>query len=392
MRALYADLHIHTCLSPCAESRMSPSAVVAQALRRGLDVIAVCDHNSAENVEAVSRAGQKAGLAVIGGMEITSREEVHVLGLFGRKRHLHAVQDVVYDNLHGQNDPETFGQQLVADENDTVVARNDRLLIGATALTLSDVVGTIHAFDGIAIASHVDRPSFSVLSQLGFIPEGLGLDAVEVSSDAVPTIPQHLPVVTSSDAHRPEDIGTRCTRFLLEQPTSGEIALALRGARGRRILDGGLMQDLSLHILDVAENSLRSGATLVEISVLEDTAEDLLALEIRDNGQGMDPETAARAADPFYSSKPGKRVGLGLAMLAQAAREGAGRFDVSSRPGEGTTVKATFQHSHPDRKPLGDIAATLQTLVAGHPDVDFVYEHTADSETARFDTREVRRT
>ena len=392
MRALYADLHIHTCLSPCAESDMSPSTVVGQALRRGLDVIAVCDHNSAENVEAVSLAGQKAGLAVIGGMEITSREEVHVLGLFGEKRLLSAAQDVVYDNLPGENDPDTFGEQLVTDEHDKVIGHNRRLLIGATDLTLDDVVRTIHEFDGIAIASHVDRPSFSVLSQLGFIPDGLGLDGVEVCSENVPGIPEGLAVVNSSDAHRPADIGARRTRFLIERPTLPEIGLALRQVKGRRILDGGAMQDLSLHILDVVENSVRSGATLVEIAVIEDMAQDLLTLEIRDNGAGMDPETAARATDPFYSTKPGRRVGLGLALLAQAAREGGGRFDVSSRPDDGTTVRATFQRSHPDRKPLGDIAATLQTLVVGNPDVDFVFEHRAGSETVRFDTREVRRT
>ena len=355
-------------------------------------MIAICDHNSAENVEAVSRAGKKAGLAVIGGMEITSREEVHVLGLFGEKRLLREAQDVVYDNLPGENDPEAFGRQLIIDEQDNIIGHNRRLLIGATDLTLDEVVRTVHEFGGIAIASHVDRPSFSVLSQLGFIPDGLGLDGVEVCSDDVPGLPEGMPVVNSSDAHRPEDIGARCTRFLLERATSPEIGLALARKKGRRILDGGAMQDLSLHMLDIVENSLRSGAKLVEILVVEDMARDLLTLEIKDDGKGMDPAKASRSADPFFSTKPGRKVGLGLALLAQAAREAAGQFEVSSRPGDGTSVKATFQHSHPDRKPLGDIAATLQALVAGNTEVDFVYEHRAGSETVRFDTREVRRT
>ena len=122
---------------------MCPSLVVRRALERGLDVIAICDHNSAENVAAVSRAAEPVGLAVIGGMEITSREEVHVLGLFDDERALEAVQDVVYDNLPGENDPDTFGDQLVTDEHDQVVRCNPRLLIGATTLTLHDVVGTM---------------------------------------------------------------------------------------------------------------------------------------------------------------------------------------------------------------------------------------------------------
>jgi len=235
VRTLHADLHIHTCLSPCAEEEMSPRAVVRQARERGLDLIAICDHNSAENVEAASRAAERAGLAVIGGMEITSREEVHVLGLFHEDRLLRAAQDVVYDNLPGENDPDTFGEQLVTDEEDRVVGHNRRLLIGATELTLGEVVRTIHELGGIAIASHVDRPSFSVLSQLGFIPDGLGLDAVEVCSEDVPAIPEGLAMVRSSDAHRLEEIGARRTRFLLERPTALEIGMALRRTAGRRI-------------------------------------------------------------------------------------------------------------------------------------------------------------
>ena len=151
------------------------------------------------------------------------------------------------------------------------------------------------------------------------------------------------------------------------------------------------MQDLSLHILDVVENSLRSKARLVEISLIEDLERDLLILQIKDDGEGMDPETLKRATDPFFTSKANKKVGLGLALLAQAARETGGKLEVSSSQGSGTTVKAVFQNSHPDRKPLGDMAATVQTLVVGNPEVDFVYEHRKGMEIARFDTRQIRR-
>ena len=236
MRILHADLHIHTCLSPCAEREMSPSSVVRQARERGLDLIAICDHNSAENVAAVSRAAEKAGLAVIGGMEIASREEVHVLGLFHEEHPLREAQSVVYDNLPGENDPASFGEQLVMDAEDRVLRHNRRLLIGATDLTLDEVVLTVHEFGGMAIASHVDRPSFSILSQLGFIPEGLGLDGVEVGSASVPTLPDSLPVIFSSDAHRLSAIGARRTRFLVEDGTASEIEMALRGPQGRRVV------------------------------------------------------------------------------------------------------------------------------------------------------------
>lgn len=231
-----ADLHIHTCLSPCAEEEMSPSAVVRWARERGIDIIAICDHNTAENVEAARRAAQETELAVIGGMELTSREEVHLLGLFDRSEDLASVQRIIYENLAGENEPEVFGEQLVMDENDRVVSHNRRLLIGATELTLAALVRLIHDYRGLAIASHIDRPSFSVLSQLGFIPQNLKLDAVEIHSTRPSDVPEHLSVIRSSDAHRRDEVGSRCTRFLIEDGTVSEIARALSQTDKRRIV------------------------------------------------------------------------------------------------------------------------------------------------------------
>ena len=150
------------------------------------------------------------------------------------------------------------------------------------------------------------------------------------------------------------------------------------------------MEDLSLHILDIVENSLRAQARRVEISVVEDVVNDLLSVEVRDDGRGMSPQACARAADPFFTTKPGRKVGLGLALLARAAREAGGEFHISSGPGTGTTVRATFRRSHPDRKPLGDLSATLKTLVVGHPEVDFVFEQRVGATVNRLDTRELR--
>ncbi len=150
------------------------------------------------------------------------------------------------------------------------------------------------------------------------------------------------------------------------------------------------MKDLSLHVLDIAENSVRAEATLVEITVIEDEKEDLLVLEIKDDGRGMDDETLKRATDPFFTTKGGKRVGLGLAMLAQAAREAEGSCEVSSAPHVGTKIRAMFRYSHPDRKPLGDIPATLQTLVMTGGEVDIVYRHNRGAEAMEFDTRKAK--
>jgi PHP family Zn ribbon phosphoesterase len=215
---------------------MSPAQVVRRSCENGLHLIAICDHNSGENVEAVRHAAKNTGLVVASGIEICTREEVHVLGIFEEDRALELAQNAVYSSLNGENDAQTFGEQLVMNEHGEVVGYNHRLLIAATSLSLEETVRTIHDLGGIAIASHVDRPSFSVISQLGFIPPDLGLDAAEVGSDALPDLPKELAVIRSSDAHRPEEIGKRHTRFLLEKPMVAEIKMALHRIDGRRIL------------------------------------------------------------------------------------------------------------------------------------------------------------
>ena len=235
MRKVRADLHLHTCLSPCADNQMQPAAIVEQAAKVGLDMIAICDHNSAENVAAVAEAAAGTELAVIAGVEITSAEEVHILGLFDSIRDLMSLQKVIYENLPGRNDPEAFGPQLVVDARGNIVDENARLLIGATTLSIDRIVELIHRWGGLAIASHVDRQRFSIIGQLGFIPEGLQLDAVEVALRAVATIDYGLPVVTSSDAHRLDSIGRQSTCFMIEQPSVPEIAKAFRREAGRTI-------------------------------------------------------------------------------------------------------------------------------------------------------------
>ena len=147
------------------------------------------------------------------------------------------------------------------------------------------------------------------------------------------------------------------------------------------------MEDLSLHILDVAENSIRALATLIQVEIEERPDEDLLVITITDNGNGMATEEVERSLDPFYSTKNGRKVGLGLPFLADAAREAGGELKIVSTPGGGTSVRATFNLSHVDLKPLGDIPATLQTLLRAHPEIDFTFRYTAGGEDVVFDTR-----
>ena len=151
------------------------------------------------------------------------------------------------------------------------------------------------------------------------------------------------------------------------------------------------MEDLSLHILDIAENSINGAAKTIEIIINEDRDKDLLTIEIKDDGKGMDQKTLKKALDPFFTTRTTRKVGLGLSLLAQAAEQSGGKMELNSTPRVGTTVRATFRMSHPDCKPMGDIGQTMQVLVMSHPEIDFLYEHKNDNSTYRFDTREVRR-
>lgn len=135
------------------------------------------------------------------------------------------------------------------------------------------------------------------------------------------------------------------------------------------------MEDLSLHILDIVENSIAARAKRIEIKITEDVKEDMLTVEIADDGQGMDAETLKKAMDPFFTTRTTRRIGLGLSLLGQAARESGGGIQIESKLGKGTRVKATFGYSHIDRKPFGDMEATLKTLIVGNPEVDFIYEY-----------------
>jgi anti-sigma regulatory factor (Ser/Thr protein kinase) len=150
------------------------------------------------------------------------------------------------------------------------------------------------------------------------------------------------------------------------------------------------MEDLSLHILDIAENSVAAQASKIEIRLSEDKKKDVLFVEVIDNGIGMDEETQKRALDPFFTSKKVRRFGLGLSLLSESAKAANGHLSIKSEKGKGTRIRADFQYSHIDRKPLGDISQTIITLVIGNPDIDITYVHKKDGHKYILDTRKIR--
>lgn len=150
------------------------------------------------------------------------------------------------------------------------------------------------------------------------------------------------------------------------------------------------MRELSLHILDIVENGITAGGNCIRIEVDEARKKDQLTIVIRDNGKGMPVEKMKNINDPFITSRTTRRVGLGLSLLAAAVERCDGTLRVDSRTGEGTEVTATFRYHHIDRAPLGDMAATLATLIIGNPGIDFDYYHRIDGKDFSLDTREIR--
>jgi 3',5'-nucleoside bisphosphate phosphatase len=239
------DLHLHSCLSPCGSLDMTPMKIVQHARRCGLSMIAVTDHNSAENAPAVIRAARGSGICVLPGMEVTTAEEAHVLALFADLPAAESLQGLVYDRLlPGENDEELFGLQVVATEFDEVERMNPRLLIGATTLGVDELVREVHARDGLAIACHIDRESYSLVGQLGFIPPDLPLDGVEISRrmtliEARARFAEYRdrPFLSASDAHEITDVGVNPTRMRLAAASFAELRRALRSEGGRGIIE-----------------------------------------------------------------------------------------------------------------------------------------------------------
>jgi hypothetical protein len=235
-----ADLHIHTVLSPCAEVEMIPPLIVRRAQELGLGLIAITDHNACDNASAVQEAARGSGVTVLPGLELQTREEVHILCLFFSSQSCRQWHDHVQALLPDlPNDEDHFGPQFVVDATGEWARTEERLLAASADLTVEEAVQGVHSLGGLAIAAHVDRPSYSLISNLGFIPQNFRADALEVTPRFVPSTgyakwPQlaDWPLVVSSDAHRLCEMQRR-TLFRIADPKGSDLPMALRGEGGR---------------------------------------------------------------------------------------------------------------------------------------------------------------
>ncbi len=205
----YYDLHIHSALSPCGDEDMTPNNIVNMALLKGLDVIAVTDHNSCGNVRAVMEvAGEK--LMVLPGMEIESSEEVHILGYFPTIEAAEKMEELIFRNsTFVKNRPEIFGRQLYLNAEDEIVGEEERLLVMASGLTAKEVFYLVRELGGVPVPAHIDRTSYSMVSNLGFLPPELSVSAVEITNANRESWEKDYPestILTSSDAHYLGDI------------------------------------------------------------------------------------------------------------------------------------------------------------------------------------------
>ena len=204
------DLHIHSCLSPCASLEMSPAEIVKRAIAAGMDGIALTDHQTARNCPAIAKCAKNAGLKCLFGMEVQTAEEVHSLAIFDTVEKALEMTDWIYEAMPKRvNDPETFGDQPVVDENDEIVDMEWRILAMGCRRTIAETAEKTRELGGVYIASHIDRPNYSVLSGLGAVPEGI-FDAVELSrtaeKDKYQSLSGGLAMIRSSDAHNLDDV------------------------------------------------------------------------------------------------------------------------------------------------------------------------------------------
>ncbi len=210
----YYDLHIHSNLSPCGDKDMTPNNIVNMAHIKNLDIISVTDHNSCKNFPALKKLGDTRNIIVIPGIEVNTKEEVHLLCYFKDYLDCNEFSDIIYESLPKiKNNPKIFGEQLIYDEKDDIIKKEDVLLTGASKYSINEIIKLVKENKGIVIPSHVNRRANGIIGVLGFIPENLDFKYIEISGEVNAKLLKKLQdkykIIINSDAHRLVDISER---------------------------------------------------------------------------------------------------------------------------------------------------------------------------------------
>jgi PHP family Zn ribbon phosphoesterase len=245
MNTYRADLHIHTVLSPCGDLEMSPGNIVANAAEKGLDIIAICDHNHTGHARLTRELGARKGIWVVYGAEINTREEIHCLTFFDTDEQLLKFQEKLERNLTKiSNDTSLLGHQLIVDEQDQIVQEINHSLYPGLKWSIEEAASVVHKLGGLFVPAHVDRFMNGLYAQLGLFPAGLKVDAIEISRRSSPqrAVKEHpelsaYALIQNSDAHYIDDIGRAGNSYLMKSRNFEEFGLALRGEQGRSVLE-----------------------------------------------------------------------------------------------------------------------------------------------------------
>lgn len=244
MNLYKADLHTHTVLSPCGDLEMSPLNIVKRAKEKGIDILGITDHNSVKNCKALVDIAKDNDLFILKGAEVATKEEVHCLAFFEKDTELFEFQEFLDNHLPKvQNDPDKFGYQVVVDKDDNILEQINWLLISALNVSINQVEQKVHQLNGLFIPAHIDRARYSILSQLGFVPNDLKIDALELSkfTNKKDFIKQNNYLadycfIQSSDSHYLDNIGDTSTYFQINKRSFDEIKQAFKSENNRRVI------------------------------------------------------------------------------------------------------------------------------------------------------------
>ena len=226
-----SDLHIHSCVSPCASLEMSPAAIAEKAKEKGLELVALTDHNTALNCPAFKANCDALGLWSLYGMEVTSSEEAHLVCLFEDVDTALEFSEFVYKYMPDiPNNPEVFGDQVYVDENEEILGEVEKYLGNASGLSIDDVREEVFFRNGLFIPAHVDKPVFSIVSQLGFLPDA-SYTAIEVFNPANAPEYAKYPVISDSDAHYLDDIAKKHLYIDVEEKSFAALRDSLQNNR-----------------------------------------------------------------------------------------------------------------------------------------------------------------
>ena len=248
LKLFKAELHCHTVLSPCASIEMIPPLIITKAVEKGINLLAITDHNSIENIQSVIEAADGSGVAILPGIELETREEVHSIFLFDTFSQIRDFFNEIEKTFPKiKNRLDFFGEQYIVDKTGDFIRKEDRLLITSSALSLKDAVNIVQSYGGLLIPAHVHRTAYGLLPVIGFIPDDIEIAIIEISKhinpkEAVEKYPQlqNYHLIQNGDAHFLEDI-IGFNQFLIEKPTIEEIVFALLGKNNREYKNLGLI-------------------------------------------------------------------------------------------------------------------------------------------------------